>query len=189
MYYLLITESADERDMQIYGQPEVIYNSKIDLGLGIKMQGIIPLVTITIEEDDEQGRMTDNLIAEGATGLVVNTKIKKLLSTSGVDNIQYFDAVVENSVTGEVSDDYKIANIIGIVNCIDYDNSELEYFPDGGVMFFDKLVLDENKIKGLLIFRLYDFLPIIVVHKKIKEIFEKNSISGIKFYLPEEYVV
>ena len=56
-------------------------------------------------------------------------------------------------------------------------------------MFFDKLVLDESKIKGLLIFRLFDFLPIIVVNEKIKDIFEKNNISGIKFYSPEEYVL
>jgi len=186
MYYLLVTEAHDEKDARIYGQPEIITGLNIDLGFGIKHQGSIPLIKIIMKEN-EQGRMTDNLIAAGTTGLVANSKMRKMFLATGVDNIQYFDAVVENSVTGEVSNDYKIVNIVGVVNCIDYENSRLEYYPDGGVMFIDELVLDESKIKDLIMFRLYDFLPLIVVHKKVKDMFEQNSISGVKFYLPGEF--
>ncbi|MCX4030310.1 imm11 family protein [Spartinivicinus marinus] len=83
---------------------------------------------------------------------------------------------------------YKLANIVGRINCLDYDKSELVMRDDGSIKFIDKLIFQyfDNK-DSLEIFRLAKFLPIVIVSDKIKKKLEKHKFTGIVFYKPEDY--
>jgi hypothetical protein len=191
MYWILSTESIVETDAWIKGQPEVIKKYDIHLGLGIRQRVDIPTIEIIMKKE-HQGRLTDNLIAHGATGLVVNQKIKKILDDLEIDNIHYYPTTVINQVTNEIINDYQTGNIIGRIKCVNFDQSDLELDEDdGSIEFISKLVLKEKVLKNtdLKIFRMAEFFPIILAHDSVKNAMTNQQISGIRFYHPEEYVL
>ncbi len=189
MYWIWANEAQDERDASIHGQPEVIRKLDLDFGLGVRQRLNVPVIEIHMKAE-HQGRLTDNLIAPGTTGLVFNAKLRNLLEQTGVDNIDYYKAKVINDVTGEVISDYQVANIIGRAQCIDRNRSKLIIDERGGsIMFIDKLVLDESAVGEAMMVRLLEFLPIIIVHERIKKQVVAAEISGVKFYRPEEYIL
>ena len=52
---------------------------------------------------------------------------------------------------------------------------------------FDRLVLDEEKCKGMLLFRLAENITAIVVSEGVKNKVEKRGIKGIFFYASGEW--
>lgn len=188
MYWIWSTEADDEGDCRIYSRPDAIQANDLSFDDGVPMSGDLPMIEILIRED-ERGRLTDNLIAEGTTGLVLNSRLRSLLKQVGVDNLHYYPVELVDEVTAERNTDYELANILGAVSCIDAGQSDIEYGPDGAIHFIESLVLDASRIRGLLMFRLQEYLPIIVVHETVKERLEEAGISGVKFYRPEEYIL
>lgn len=187
MYWIWANERSDEYELRIDGVPPIIEENDWSFDLGQYVVDSVSLIDVpfTIQPDEH---MTDNLIAPGCRGLLINRKIREILNDVGVDNIQYFKTRLVNSSSGEIGEDYMIANIVGKVDCLDYERSELELDQNGNIKFIDSLsIKDEGVIDYGNIFRLSAFHPVIVVSTMIKEEMEKNKITGIKFYRPEDY--
>ena len=93
-----------------------------------------------------------------------------------------------NTDSGEINDDYVIANIVGKIDCLDYEKSELELDQDGSIEYIDSLsIKNEDSVDYGNIFRLSAFHPVVVVSPLIKEEMENNKITGIRFYRPEDF--
>lgn len=87
-----------------------------------------------------------------------------------------------------VSDDYKIASIVGVADCVDKEKSNLTYFDDGDIKLIKKLVLDYSKIpSNLKIFRLINDRTLPLVHQSIKDAIVGSGMTGCVFYRPEEF--
>jgi hypothetical protein len=120
---------------------------------------------------------------------VMREDVIAALRQAGVDNIQYFDAVLRDPVTGREYRNYKAYNILGLVACADMQASELMGTSDStiGDVDFHSLVIDESKTRGLLLFRLAESVNAIVVHEKVKQSIESAGIPGFVFYGPGEW--
>jgi hypothetical protein len=120
---------------------------------------------------------------------VMREDIIEALRKTGVDNIEYFDAILENPLTGQQLLNYKAFNIIGVVAAADMDASELMGTSNSrmGDVDFHALTLDESRIGGQLLFRLAEKLGAIVVHESVRKAIEAAGIPGFVFYCPGEW--
>jgi len=187
MYWIWANERSDEYELRIDGVPPVIEEKDWSFDLGQYVVDSVPVIDVpyTMQPDE---RLTDNLIAPGCRGLLFNKKVKKIFNDAGVDNIQYFEARLVNTDSGEINDDYVIANIVGKIDCLDYEKSELELDQDGSIEYIDSLsIKNEDSVDYGNIFRLSAFHPVVVVSPLIKEEMENNKITGIRFYRPEDF--
>lgn len=120
---------------------------------------------------------------------VMRDDVAEALSKAGVDNIQYFDALLKDPASSAVHSNYKAYNIVGLVACADMDASE-RMGPSTsrmGDVDFASLVIDESKTGGALLFRLAENVSAIVVHDKVKDAIEASGIPGFVFYGPGEW--
>lgn len=120
---------------------------------------------------------------------VMRDDVAATLRGVGVDNIQYYDAVLRNPTTGEEFRDYKAFNIVGLVACADMGASELMGTSSSsmGDVDFHALVIDESKTHGLYLFRLAEATSAIVVHERVRTAIEAAGIPGFVFYGPGEW--
>jgi hypothetical protein len=182
---------TSEQEAMIYGVPDVLVALRargVRFDLGVRAPVGVPLVVIE-RDDQSQGTLNDNLVAPGTTGLLLSSRLRKALATAGVDNIEYFPTRIHNPQDGSTTDDYCLANIVGAVACIDRDQSVLHMHPDlaDEIEFIDSLVLDAARIRGSLCCRLKEFLPVIVVHDRVKEACEAAQVTGVRFVRPQDF--
>ncbi|WP_394393638.1 imm11 family protein [Shewanella woodyi] len=110
-----------------------------------------------------------------------------MLDSLDIINIDYYEVDLINVKNGDCRN-YYIANIIGTFECVNYDNSEVELWPNGKIEQIDSLAfIDTSKMELPPIFRLSSFLPLVIINDAIKQAFERERVTGFKFYKPEDF--
>ena len=107
----------------------------------------------------------------------------------GVDNIQAFDVIVMDPETGTAIDDYKAVNIVGLISAANMEESiaTVHQNPPLIDVEFDELVIDEDKAKGALLFRLAESTGTIIVHKNVRDcLIEQGFDKDLAFFDPGE---
>ena len=122
---------------------------------------------------------------------IVSARLRKLFDHYQVDNIQYFDATIKESQAAVAKSGYYAANFIGVVKCIDVDNSKLdaEQNDDGDttiIYSIDKLVLTDPAPDQML-YRAFAFSRLILVDEQLKDLFHRHGIEGIKCIAPDRW--
>ncbi|NHN24089.1 hypothetical protein FIA58_000235 [Flavobacterium jejuense] len=92
------------------------------------IDAFVPKIVLTLNNDSRKGNMTDHLSIDEACDLVFSKRLRDLLQNIAVDNIQYFDLDIVDPKTNNIYTDYKIANVVGLVDCVDKNESDLKYF-------------------------------------------------------------
>ena len=186
MYWVMANERSDENELSIDGIPPMIEKNDWNFDSGEIIHIPLPVIEIpyTIEACE---RKTDNLIAHGCRGLLVHKKIRAALDNIETSNVDYYKTKLINRNNGNVDNEYYIANVIGLIDCIDHEKSKLVIDEDDGdIEFIDKMVLKDPGNEGYPdIFRISEFLPIIIVSDSVK--MALKSFSGFIFYKPEDY--
>lgn len=188
MYWIWRSRRRDEEDASIHGVPQSIKELGTRFDQGLRYTDPIPPIELHMDARS-QGQLTDNLIAPATTGLAFSSALRAALNSSGVDNIDYYPLKLINDITGEIFDDYQIANVIGVLECIDFSESDLELTDDGSIRFIESLVLMESLPSDLRMFRIMEYLPLVVVHERVKEAVEDNAMTGVEFLRPEDLVL
>lgn len=188
MYWIISNELVDEdADADLGG----VFTTDIGNGVRFDDGDKIPLpITKGIFRLSEplQGTLTDHLSADGIPGLVFSDKLCRLLYNMMVANLQYFPLTIINTPNGETYEGYKIANVIGVLDCIDKKASDMEYFDDGDIEFINKLVIDEAKIPPEFdFFRLSGRTTLVLVSQVVKDAIVGAGMTGCIFYKPEDY--
>lgn len=108
-------------------------------------------------------------------------KVELLFKKFGIENVQFFKVKIKSSL-GEI-DDYKLINITDKLDCVDFDLSELELFPDGDIERIIKLVIDINKVPINKKIFLLDKYPtqVIIVHDDLRQAIEEEGLTGFTF--------
>ncbi|TEW44564.1 imm11 family protein [Psychromonas algicola] len=132
-----------------------------------------------------EGEYPPRDIHESAKFTFFSRKFIDALTSLGVENIEYFEADVLDTATNEKLD-YCAVNILGRINAVDKDHSDLIMVGDN-MIDVEKMVLDKSKIQDHKIFMLGEIPMLIVVHQSIKEIVEKQGLTGFRFFSEEEY--
>ncbi len=190
MYWILANELVDEdKDAFLRGETDFELGGDVSFEEGVSLSNNkIPDITLTLSKKSRRGNMTDRLVITAVYGLVFSTRLRELLDSLGIDNIEYYTLEIVDPRTGKKFSDYRIANVVGLVDCVDREKSDCKYFDDGEIKRIHKLVLDESRIPSKLrIFRLAGRTVLTVVHQSIKEAIESAGITGCVFYRPEEY--
>ena len=122
---------------------------------------------------------------------IVSKRLKNLLDKSGVDNIEYFPASIIEKAGKTPNSDYYALNIIGLVDCIDTENSLYRGDVDDGVVTgisrIRKLKLKMPERNFGSIFRPHLFRRIIIIDSKFQELFKHVGIEGARFIKPERW--
>lgn len=122
---------------------------------------------------------------------VMSLDMARVLQDVGVDNIEYFDAVIHEPWSGRALQDYTAFNVVGMVCCADMAASAFMAEPPLGAPMdvdFEKLVLDRSRIPpDLLMFRLAAAGRPIMVHAKVRQAIEAAGIEGMRFFQDGEW--
>lgn len=100
----------------------------------------------------------------------------------GVDNLDVYSAVLFDA-NRPAKFEYFAVNIIGLVAAADLRKSEWTNY-DGEPRIdtqFDTLVIDRDKARGLMMFRLAEDTAVIVVHERVKRALEAATIPLLRF--------
>jgi len=112
------------------------------------------------------------------------------LQEAGVDNLDSYAVEISDVKLGEISHDYVAVNIVGLVAAMNHDGSRYSDFWGAGLidLDIDSLVIDSEKAKGFLMFRLAECVNGIVIARKVKEHLESQGGFGLTFVPPEEWI-
>lgn len=124
----------------------------------------------------------------GASGQALfSSKFCEVLKLLGIYNIQYFDANVKYGPTGQQLD-YKLANILGMVNALDTTASVCDVDEDGLVDSFELIVLNEDSLSGLDFVRFTDMMSLIIISRRIASKLKESDLTGLRILEPSEWV-
>jgi Immunity protein family (Imm11) len=187
-YWVWANEPTRDDEAMIYGVPPIIERLRLLFNQGQPVISSVPLIEIE-RDSDSQGVLTDNLIAAGVKGLLFSSRLRELLRASGVENIEYFPTVIRNPADGTETQDYSIANVLGLIACLDRAKSVVEHPPGDPdyIEFIEKLALDGTRIRGADFFRLAEKSQILIASERVKRACEAAKITGVRFYAPQDY--
>lgn len=125
---------------------------------------------------DEIDKPIGDIFSVEVSSFILNEKSYKILYPYIKNEAQIFKVKCEN-------DNLYVVNIINIIDCLDYDKSEINRFPSSGrVMRVIKYVFKIEKLKNATIFKLPEFPKgISYVTEEFKNVVEENNIKGFKF--------
>ena len=152
--------------------------------------------TVEVDEPDEDEVPFDEPLGESAIRSsmdvyypnvsVMRSDLVATLSEIGVDNLQTFPAVIEPAYddmeleveAGLMISDYLVVNIIGLISCANLDRSDFDMLGDSYV--FHRLVIYESLPQNILLFRLKEYPPDILVHERVASHLLDRKFKGLQ---------
>ena len=179
MFYILDQDAEIEGSAAIDDLPESM--DPID-GIGGKILSAPPkdlILNLSEASGDYRGSIIDGLIT------LYHDTLKKTLTEFGIDNIQYFPVKLRNPPGSKrpmpVESNYWIANIIGLIECVDRENSTLIPLPSGIGEDLGPFQILESKTKGAPLFRLAESPTLVIVTEKLARHLIASGIRGVRF--------
>lgn len=125
---------------------------------------------------DEIDKPIGDVFSVEISSFILNEKSYKTLYPYLKNHSQIFKIKSDNKI-------FYVVNVIDIIDCLNYDKSELKYFSSSGrVMDVEKYVFKTEKLKNTTIFKLPEFpKSISYVTEEFKRVVEENNIKGFKF--------
>jgi|GEM_PF-1967186 len=152
-----------------------------------EVQSIPALINMTVEYYRGYQGSPNEIRDIGVS--VMSKRLSEVLTQAGVDSIDYYPAVLTNSETGQTYD-YMAYNLIGKIAVVDLAASDYTTYDDKPVadVGFEKLVIDDEKAKSLLMFRLAENLSTILIHDNVRKHILDSGIDTLRFMEPEDYM-
>jgi hypothetical protein len=189
-YWILQSHLPSTRHARLGKRPSFLDERglRFNIGAPVKPWFDAPLEIALTGDDD--GLLSDNLSSPGLPGLLVSPRFRAALEAAGVANIQYFAVNLTSRLNDGSSHPYFIANIVGLIRCVDFQRSDitLDPGPPTVVDSIDHLVLDETRIEGMDIFRLGELAGVIVISSRVKAEIERAQISGVVLRSVDRFV-
>jgi|GEM_PF-875076 len=114
---------------------------------------------------------------------LMTRRLYAALIDAGVTNLQVFETVIYDPFGKKDNTDYLAWNLVGPVSALDISKSEFDTdVPERMIsMDISHMVIDEEKAKGHLMFRLAESTNTILVHRKVRRAIEKAGIDTLVF--------
>lgn len=124
-----------------------------------------------------------------ATIALMSRRLATVLTEAGISNIDFYETEIHDLETREIHRDHLAFNVVGTIAAADLSQSQYSA-PDGAMISvdFDSVVIDPQKARGALLFRLAESVNGIVVHESVKNAIEVAGIDTLTFIPPEEWV-
>jgi hypothetical protein len=172
----------------ITGAPDLVDLGTMSWWLGRKITTPIPepLVYRLDTDIDPDINTPGNPIAmyDEEDPPVMREDLKAALWDAGVDNIDFYKAIVKDPLDGKELTNYWAFNVLGLVSCADMNRSKLMGTSQSQLLDvdFDSLVIDEKATMGFSFFRMAENISAIIVSDRVKETIERHKIPGMVFY-------
>ncbi|HEY6642890.1 imm11 family protein [Povalibacter sp.] len=120
---------------------------------------------------------------------LMHERLLDVITRAGADNLQLFDAVLDDPQRSIRHTDYKAVNVIGLVAIADLAKSQTMGTSDSERIDVDfhRLVMREQIPGEHLIFRMAESVNAIVVHERIKQRIDAAAVPGMTFYASGEW--
>ncbi|WP_397538213.1 imm11 family protein [Rummeliibacillus pycnus] len=138
---------------------------------------------ITFYYNPIEGNLAPDYIHNNLSWFIVSPLFETILNEIDNGGVQFLPINIINKENDSSIPGYSIANVVNVIEAINYENSTYSVFELDDDKFYDftKYALNENEIKGKHIFKLKgDEIPIFV-SELVKELIEKNNITGCDF--------
>jgi len=119
----------------------------------------------------------------GSTEFLVSSRIANILKGLNVSGVDYYESEIIRP-NQEVLKGFVTINITNRISCLDKEKSifSIRHYGPAEVYKFKKISLDSSRIpEGVKLFRLEEQSTLVIAHQMIKERFEKDGITGVKF--------
>lgn len=175
MSYFLLEQDLRIPDIAaVGGVPESI--EPLDWMRGKKMPP--PPGTLRLPLSSASGDARTDIM--GSLVTLFSDELKDAMIQFGVDNIDYFSVELEDQATHEVESGYWLANVVGIVECVDAARSTIVPRPSGAKGRLESFYIDPRRAGGLSIFRLAEQPTLIVIKEVLREFLESLPLSGVR---------
>lgn len=146
-------------------------------------QGKVLTLDLSLESGDYRGHLIDGFLP------LFHEDLKDALTGLGVGNIQYYPVRLRDQNSNSTEGGYWLANVLGIIDCIDMIKSKFEIWPSGKGYWFQSIVIDHEKARGAKVFRVLNKQPLLIVSEEIKRrlVDETDMLVGVKVAPTEEY--
>jgi len=182
MEYYIFDEVSPNRNAPFLDLPDEI--DLIESIMGKKPNFDELPIKIPAEIDEDEEVVYTDIINPGVP--LFSDKMKLALDQLGVTNIDYYPVHIIDSETKEVLAEYWLAIVIGILSCIDLDNSQLKESAAGRTVI-TKFSIDHSKTAGLNLFRFHNIPGLIIINKELKDKLSKIEFKGVSFKHTKEY--
>lgn len=160
----------------------------LDAGDFIEGRKLVPGPSIPIHInifEDDVGDMPPVFVVPA---LVVRRDFAEALSEIGVDNIDFYPAVLHDRKRDQQWDDYFVGNVIGMVDAIDTAKSVLDPdSPPAVAKLFETMAIDESKSRDLRLFRLMHKPSSIVVSQEVRDHLMARRFRYVQMISPESF--
>jgi len=177
VYYVLRYDGFSDNEALPLPRPE-LPDPDMEFHNGVVVSKPPKMITFTMTKK-ERGELGD-WVPTGLPGLVISGKFRKTLEGAGADNVQYVPAEIYDEVAKKTYSDYFVANVIGLVDCIDLKRSKLEMraaLPDK-IRDILELHIDEKRAGDQPLFRLARKSSLVLVSERVKKALDKAKLKG-----------
>lgn len=187
MYYVLTYQGFSDGEAQQLERPELPGREELAFDEGVWVKDPPDSVHFVMTREDH-GELGD-LVPTYLPGLVISERFRRLLEGAGVDNVQYIPAQIEDQASGRTLGGYFIANVIGLVDCIDMGASKLvlRAAPPGAIRFIRELHIDEGRARGLPLFRLERKSSLVLMSERVQQQIAPAKLRGVGLLPAEGY--
>jgi hypothetical protein len=182
--YFILHESNEDPYCVADADNEMVDDFMVQLRKGERI-GKIVLSEITYKMDpDFNGIKVSDFINSGFPWFMVTQKAKKVIEDHATVDIEFIPFTLLNHKGRVAANDCYMVNVIGRVTCVDREKTEGSdsFFQDNEYDEIDKLYLLEDQIPAdKNLFRLEEKPNILIVRRDLKEIFEREGLTGVEY--------
>ncbi|WP_395848306.1 imm11 family protein [Cystobacter fuscus] len=134
---------------------------------------------------EERGMKIADIIPNAVNYLMVSNRMKGILEQHSGAEIEFLRFVLLNHRGRVASEDCYIANVIGMLDCVDMERSEgdRDALKPDRFMYLRRLVLREDMLDpAAKLFRPTAAPRMMIVRRDLKEQFEKEGVTGATWY-------
>ncbi|OZG70967.1 hypothetical protein BTA51_22945 [Hahella sp. CCB-MM4] len=191
-YYVLLTGDVDDAAI-IEGHPDEV----TDVIAGYKFRKAVSLVKefpalpgYSMDPEFPDNRLLTDSLDNTDELLIFSEALTDIVKSLEQENIELLPVKILDHRGKVASEKYNIINVVGTVDCIDWDNSKYVVSPmDSDELHrIKKLVLIESNIpQGTHILRLHKKPGQILVSEKFKQSVETLGLTGMRFVATEDF--
>ncbi|WP_188151020.1 imm11 family protein [Teredinibacter waterburyi] len=123
----------------------------------------------------------------GPVVTLFSDELIEMLTNYGVDNIDYTPVELIHSITQEVEFGYSLANILGLIRCV--DNYDMDAPPLQRPTSLEHFTINAESVRGCPIFRLAESPRLIVIENALRDYLVAQKVVGVRMRKTEDYEV
>ncbi len=169
----------------LYNGKKEIVSDVFDAGISIQPAHDQENFTVVVDEKEsfigKWGDTVYNFVQDAGSIFIVSEETVHLFRKLGLHNLEFYNLTIV--LNKQKLTNYKIVNVVGKIDCINDDKSEMKVREDKTIKSVTRLAFDEQKIpEDIKIFLLArKNVAKIFVHQSVKDAIEEANLDGFLF--------